>query len=445
MLNVKKGEGRKIIQEEDKIKFNNYNLLYEYIKKIVIKKDFDFIAFAVSHWHAAGVDSAVYDISKRKNKKPKGLIIVSVHPKDGFVIKEKDFICKNFAEVEFCFLSSNLNGLQNQRFIIFRIYKYFRKLINLLKIIIRAKKINKNKNWNNKKELIIISVMKPNISLLEIFKNKYISNKYKPVYFIIGEGFGTHVSKRAWKITGKLDNQDKKLNHFNYLRNIEDKIKKEIVNNPLKKMVTKYISIENRFLLNKRNDKLIPNLPIVNSYKNIFLMRKIILLKSDNIKNIFLPTIILTNPFSEYKLATLKYELKILDNVVNILIQKGYNIIIKPHPRESDNKYVPILEKYRSSRVKIAHKDFPAEDLFCMLNPLCVIGYTSTALITANIIFNLPAISIYRIFLNGNDLKRKNILKKTGMSEFEKLTKELICNPDSFEQLENKIEKINIG
>jgi len=442
MLNVKKDGNKKIIKKEHKIKFNNYDLLYEYIKKIATKDDIDFIASIISHWHAVGVDSAVYDILKRKKKKPKGLIIIHAHPRNGFVIKEKDFICKNFAKVEFCFASSNLSSLQNQRFIIFRIYKYFRKLINLLRVIIRAKKNNKNIKWNNKKELIIISIVRPNVGCLEIFKDKYIGSKYRPLYFMIDEGFGSYVSKKARKLSEGLVNQNEKLDYFNYLKNIKYKTQKEIVNNLLKKLLTKYIGIENRFLLNKRNDKLIPNLSIVNSYKNILLKRKINLLKYDNIKNIFHLAIILTHPFSECKLASLEYELELMDNIVNILMQKGYNIIIKPHPRESDNKYVSILKKYKSSRVKITQKDFPAEDLFCILTPLCVIGYASTALITANIIFNISTFSIYRIFLNGSDLKIKNILEKTGMSEYDKLTEGFICNLNSFDQLKNKVKKI---
>jgi hypothetical protein len=441
MLNVKKGDNKKKIKGETKIRFNNNDLLYQYILKIAIKKDFDFVAFAMSHWHAIGVDSAIYDISQRKNKKPKGLIIICAHPKDGFVIEKKDFICKDFADIEFYFLDSDFDSLKNQKFIILRICKAFKKLINRLRVIIRIKKVGKNKKCKSK-ELIIISAMYPNINFLEIFKNKYISNKYIPVYFITDEGIGTYVSKKTREITRKLDNQDKRLGHFNYLKDIEHKIKMEITNNIIKRVVIKYISIENRFLLNKRNDKLIPNLSIVNSYKNIFLKRKESILKFDNIKNISSPVIILTEPFSEYKLASLKYELKILDNIVNILIRKGYSIIIKPHPREFDNKYVSFFKKYKSSQVKTARKDFPAEDLFCMLTPLCVIGYTSTALITANIIFNLPAISIYNIFLNNIDSREKRILEKIYTKEFEKLTKGLICNINSFKQLENKLEKI---
>lgn len=441
MLNVKKDDNKKKIERENKTRFNNNDLLYQYILKIAIKKDFDFVAFAMSHWHAIGVDSAIYDISQRKNKKPKGLIIICAHPKDGFVIEKKDFICKDFADVEFYFFDFNLNNLQNQKFIIFRIGKAFKKLINILGAIIRIRKVGKNKKCNSK-ELIIISGMDPNISFLEIFKNKYICNKYIPVYFITDEGIGTHASKKAWEITRKLDSQDKRLGNFNYLKDIEYKIKLEITNNILKRLVIKYINIENRFLLNKRKDRLIPNFSIVNSYNNIFLKRKEMLLKFNDVKNIFSAAIIITSPFSEYKLATLKYELKILDKVVSILIRKGYSVVIKPHPRESDNKYTSILKKYKYSQVKITRKDFPVEDLFCILNPICAIGYMSTALVSANIIFNLPAISIRYIFLNNIGSREKRILEKTYTKEFEKLTKGLICNINSFKQLENKLEKI---
>jgi len=433
---------KKIIKKNHRIKLISNSLLFKYVKKIAIKDDIDFVAFGISHWHAVGVDSAVYDISKQKNKEPKGLIIICAHPKYGFVIKEKDFICNNFAKVEFCFLDSNLDSLQNKKFIIFRAHKTFKRLINLLRAIIKIRKVGKNEKSNNKKELAIISVMNPDISFLEVFNDKYVINKYIPIYFIIDEGFGTYTSKRAWKITRKLDNQDKKLDCFSYLKDIEDNIKKEIMNNFLKKLAIKYINFENRFLFNKKKEKLIPNLSIVNSYKNIFLKRKIILSKFNDIKSIFPTAIILTDPFSEYKLATLKYELKMLEGVVSILIQKGYSVVIKPHPRESDNKYTSIFKKYNPSQVKITSKDFPVEDLFCALNPLCAIGYGSTALISANIIFNLLAISISRIFLKGNSLKINNILEKRGINEFEKLTKGLVCNINSFKQLENKLEKI---
>jgi len=104
--------------EKSEMKYTNKHLLYQHMSKVAIKDDIDFIAFVVSHWHAVGVDSAVYDISKRKNKEPKGLIIICAHMKDGFVIKEKDFICENFAKVKFYFLDSNLSNSQNQRYVI---------------------------------------------------------------------------------------------------------------------------------------------------------------------------------------------------------------------------------------------------------------------------------------------------------------------------------------
>jgi hypothetical protein len=67
--------------------------LYPLLAQLMKEKDVDFIAKAISHWHAIGVDAFIYDLSQRKNKKLRGVIIISPHQKDGFVISEVDFIC----------------------------------------------------------------------------------------------------------------------------------------------------------------------------------------------------------------------------------------------------------------------------------------------------------------------------------------------------------------
>ncbi len=440
MLNVKKDEDRKIIKKEHRIKFNNNDLLYKYIKKIIIEDDIDFVAFAISHWHAVGVDSAVYDISKRKNKELKGLIIICAHSKGGFVIKEKDFICKNFAKVEFCFLDSNLNNLQNKKFIIFRTYKNFKRLINILKVIIRIRKVGKNKKWDNKKELIIISVMNPMINFLRIFRNESINKKYLPMFSLIEEGVGTYASKKAWKIVRNMDNQNKKQISSSLIKNLELKAK-EAVSNLLKKIALKYVNTERRFLLNKKSDSFIPNWEVINSYKNIFIKRSRCF---KNIKELHHPIIIVTNPYSEYKLTSLEYELNILDKVTKFVVAKGFSVVIKPHPRETPNKYLPILAKYKSKNVKLIQKDFPIEDLFLLLEPLCIIGYNSTALINADIIFNIPAISISRLFLsNASEEMISKLLKRSNENVFEKLSKDMrIYNVDNFEKLEDILNLI---
>jgi len=425
----------KEIERRNRIVYPKDEFLYQEILKSILRGEYDFIAFVVSHWHAVGVDAFVYEISKRKNKKPAGIIIIQAHSKNGFLINEKDFICKDFSKIDFYFLDNSLNNLPEQKSIILKIHKKFEKFIAILSAIHKIKK----QNNSNKKELYIVSVMNPYVNFLQTFRNETINNKYSPVFSLIDEGLGTYASNKTWKIKKKLDNQNKRPEYFGFVRCIKLKII-EIANNYLKKLALKYINTERRFLFCKKNNDFVPNWAFINSYKKVFKKRNKCFA---NIKKVYNPIIIITNPYSEYKLASLKYELNIVKSIINILIRKGFNVVIKPHPREVTNKYLSILKKYKSKNVKLIRQDFPIEDLFLSLEPLCVIGYASTALINANIMYGIPVISIRRLFLNNEseEIKRK-LLKGLNGSVFEKLSKGRIYNVDNFEKLEDILNLI---
>jgi hypothetical protein len=162
------------------------------------------------------VDAFIYDLSQRENKKLRGVIIISPHSKDGFVINEGDFICKNFSEVEFYFLDVSQKV---QQFTVFRVIKFIKKTFDIL----LATKNIRNKN-KNKKEIYIVSVMNPNINFLQIFRNKHLASKYSPAFSLIDEGIGAYMSKKVWKIVRELNYQNKELKHFQFVQVIELKI-----------------------------------------------------------------------------------------------------------------------------------------------------------------------------------------------------------------------------
>lgn len=421
--------------KKDVVKYVSIDKLYKYISKLLVDKDLDFIAFAVSHWHAIGIDSFVNDIFKRNKKKPNGIIIIISLTKDGFRINENDFICKDFADVEFCFADYYLNELQNRKPIIFRIYKAFKKLMIILMSIVKIKKEKKD----NKEKLYIISNRSPKINFLQIFSDKNISNKYFPVFSLLDEGLGTHASKKTWKNVRNIGNKNKKSNYFG--KETELKIKL-IIGDFLKKIVLKYFIVEKRFLFSKKNGRYIQNRSIINSCKNIFKKRKKYI---KNTKKIISPIIIITTPFSEYKLASLKYELGIMEDMINILIKRGFNIFIKPHPDENTNKYIPILKIFGREKVGVLPQNVAIEHLFLSLDPLCVIGYPSTALINANIIFDIPALSIYKLFLNNNNISevKNRQLKSLYEDTFKDLSKGIVYDVDNFENLEIVLNSIN--
>jgi hypothetical protein len=213
---------------------------------------------------------------------------------------------------------------------IIKIIKFIKKAFDIL----LATKNIRNKN-KNKKEIYIVSVMNPNINFLQIFRNKQLASKYSPAFSLIDEGMGTYMSKKVEKIVGELDSQNKKSKHFEFARVIESKVG-EIVNGFLKDITLRHMNIENRFLFSKKNDELMPIWSVVNSYKNVLEKRKMHIKK---VKNTGPLAIIVTQPFSEYGQLPLEYELNIIENVVNILVQKGLSVAIKPHPRETIDKY----------------------------------------------------------------------------------------------------------
>lgn len=410
-------------------------LLYQEILKSILREEYDFIAFAVSHWHAIGVDAFVYEISKKIKKKPVGIIIISSHQKDGFVVSEKDFICKDFSKIDFCFLNISLDNLSTHNSIKLKTYNAFKKFISIFTVIYKIKK----QNNSNKKRLYIVSVMNPMINFLQIFNNKSINKKYLPIFSLIDEGIGTFAPKKIWKIVRNMDTQSNKPIYLSFGKNLELNIRGMVINF-LKKLALKYISTERRFLLYKKGSNFIPNWEVVNSYKNVLLKRNTYF---KNIKKLPYSIIIVTTPYSEYKLSSLKYELNILEKVIDLSIAKGFNVVIKPHPRETPNKYLPILIKYESKNVEIIRGDFPIEDLFISLKPLCVIGYGSTALLNANIIFEIPAISISSLFLNnGSEEINKNLLGKLNKNGFEKIAKDYVYNIENFKKLEKVLNLI---
>lgn len=401
--------------------------LYQFLSRLMSEKDVDFIAWAVSHWHAIGVDAFIYDLSERKNKKLRGVIIILPHRKDRFVISEVDFICNNFAEVEFCFLDVNPKVQQST---VFRGVKRIKRIFDIL----LATKSIRNKN-KNKKEIYIVSVMNPNINFLQIFRNKHLASKYSPAFSLIDEGVGTYMSKKMWKIVRELNYQNKELKHFQFVQVIELKIF-EIGYSFLKNIALKYISTENRFLFSKKQDTLIPIWSVVNSYKKVLEKRKVHIKK---VKNTGPLAIIVTQPFLEYEQLSVEYELNITESVVNILVQRGISVAIKPHPRETVDKYTSILTKFKSEQIELIQQKTPVEDFFLMLNPACVIGYTSTSLVNARVLYNIPTISIINILLETTNAEMLNVQK----NEFKKLASNMnIFFINSIEEIGDVLDDI---
>lgn len=356
----------------------------------------DFVAIAISHWHALGIEAFLYDISIKLERKVNGIILILPHPKDGFVINEKDFHCCEFANLKYYFDEITP---ENQKFIV-RIYNF---TYDYLRKFLRLHNIRSNNGLNT---LYLVCPLLPDIPLLNHFEDDRISSKYNPVFVLVDEGFGTYVSKKIWNMVTKEDKT-----YSSFIDLMSSKIFSHI-DQVFIKIVLRYIPIENRFLF-KKEIQLKINEDICKSYKCVLKLRRNGLKINKSEKSV----IIITDPLSEYNIISEQEEIHLIESLVKFINEKGIKPILKPHPREKNDKYIDM-----DCDFEIMKKDFPVEEIIPTLNPICVIGYTSTALLNSNVFYGITAISLSNILLLISDNKPHN----ASIKEFKKLTSNFI-------------------
>ncbi|MCZ3367497.1 MULTISPECIES: polysialyltransferase family glycosyltransferase [Methanobacterium] len=365
----------------------------EEIYNILKNEKIDFVATAISHWHAVGVDTVIYDIVKRNNGiKPNGLIFILEHEVSGFVIGEKDFVCEGFANVKFIFLSlhDRESGIYSK--------------IGFLKILF--KKINfKN---NNKRIICLISPFSPSTDLIKMVFMKDLYTTYYIKLILIDEGFGTYVPQKLFEASLKRGSLNETVRKVQINRVVSIIIRRSFI-----KLIIRNMPLEKRFIFNQEKDYEI-NTELINSYKKIFEFRK---------KNFELThknsVVLLTGTFSEHFQMSIQNEIELMKSLIKILNQEGYYVLLKAHPRETIGKYDDVLKDYD---VKQLDNDFPVEDLFINIDPVYVIGFISTALINAKLFYDMDVVSVADLSLEYSD---SGILK-SQMDEFKKVTSSFI-------------------
>ena len=366
----------------------------------------DFIAVAISSWHALGIDAFVYNLSNELERKVKGLILILPHPEDGYLLGEKNFLHGDYADLKFDFVEGIT---ENQNFISERVPNFISKYRNMFSGLQNIR----SKNGVNK--LYLISPLIPYIELLLYFDNKSISSKYDPVFVLVDEGYGTYISKKNWNMANRMD--------YDILDLISSKIFRA-VDYVFRKMVMKSMTIEDMFLF-KIESPLIVNDDIANSYKEVLKLRKNDI-KRDNVEKTI---IIISQPLSENNIILLEDELSTMSSLIKFINKKGIKPILKPHPREKKDKYSNLI----GCDFEIIEDSSPVEEIIPIVNPLCVVGYSSTALLNSKIFYDINAISLTDL-LSITDNEKFNFGK-----EFKTLTSNYVNFIDDLEEINKYI------
>ena len=397
----------------------------EFLSKI-LTTTIDFIGYAVSPWHAVGVDAAIFYLSKLLRKKPRGVIFITPHLKDGLLINEDNFVAPKYSDV--MFVNRSLHVFDN--FKIDKREKFISRVINKHCYFKKMYALRKFK-WEDKmplRKLYIVASKSASVDNLLLLNEIGMLVKYMVSFITYDEGAGTYASDKLWSMVMAKDSNKR----FNILTCITYYFKRKIKYIFSKKILRMFNEIDIR-LFSKIDGDILINKVGISTYREILRMR------SDNISSsLNFATkanrgiaLIITQPLSEYGIISKQEERKFLELITFTLKKYKYDVFLKLHPREEISKFV----SFGNIAQIISIHNRPVEEMISSLKPSVVIGYTSTALITSRVLFSIKAISVADMVMKNC----KDTLGEESIKQFKQLFGNIIKCTGNLSDLESVI------
>lgn len=336
-----------------------YKTKIDYLN-ITVEEGGNFFSSVYTKFHLIGVLSYVESLIKL-GVPLKGYICIAPHAETGYAIDEQYLERYNLYLVRISIMPYKIPTFTDT------IKPYYQFLLN---------KKNKNKFY-------LVKAMSVDYESVKVYlENNHINKKLKLV--AIDEGIGTYMPMSYWANINKLARGNDKKRKFAFLKTSLSKL----IEWPFKPLEKRYI------FKKEKNNKLIKNKKIINEYFDFYsnqYNKNFNIENEDEIKqfadNNNALAIYFSQPIESYELFSAKDEQIMIKQLEQELLKKGIILFIKPHPRESKDKFF-------NWNVLILDYNLPSELLVLLLRPKCVFGFTSTALATASVFFDIKAYSV---------------------------------------------------
>ena len=350
-----------------------------YIEDVIriLKTDYDcnFLAMAITPYHAVGVDAAIMCL-KEMGITPKGYVLMVSHPNSGRVINKSYF-------------SMHLLSIEHIDFE----YKFKNKktLIEQTKVKFDELHISIKKDNKKGRKIYFVWTEIANNLLHVIWQSRPEDNL---VFIKIDDGAASYLSPFECRLSYFL--YEAKTNIFKqfkgYIKAGLYAISTNICQNALLKKG--YFINANVFLSRskytdnslKRNDIIVQH--YVQAFKNIDT-------GSADFSDFGNAIIINSQGLVESNVTNGNVDYEAYRKLSLLLKKLGENVILKPHPREQN------LDKYNELGWKVASAKVSQEVILAKLTckPKCIISIFSSTLLNAKGLFDIPVMSLARILL----------------------------------------------
>ena len=375
------------------------------VKLVEKNKEYDYIGFAITPWHAHSLKAALLYLSSACGRKLNGIVIIKPHLESGFMIDEELFEGFNAQ----CFYYKDDEGLKEKIFSEVLGIKYYFSL-----------KENAGKPFH---------FLKPSgfrFAILSEFARA--SSPKKLVAVSIDEGLGVHLySVKDWYRFSLKEKISMKRKLALYVKYFE----MNILNEDKLRRAGCFINAE--LIINNDNDGTYDsNTQLLKYYRESF--------EKDNInKSILLNypknkyVIINTQPFEEgANCSNTQVIHDIIHNCVDMFVGLGYQVIVKPHPREKN------IGIYSDMNCIVCESRLSQEYILAHVSnePSYIISFFSTTLISCGLIFEVRSISLNSILMSTGVLYES--VQETCRL-FNKKFGEYVLLPNSFAELKSII------
>ena len=341
------------------------------ICSLIKNEQINFVGTAVTPWHAHGIDCAIKYLQDC-GVNVKGIIIISLAVKQGKVthlLTEDNFVntcCRYYKQK--AFFDTRLSYIINN----------LRESWNSVKAYNRQQGINST--------VYIASAWHPNINLF-MYLRKTLNIGYKYKLIVVEEGLSTYFPKvkskrHIWNVTKSNKKGGALLISFAY----------HLLTVLLRNRFENRTHFINLNLLVENNGRLQPNIMACRYYRRVLSEYSDKYLQQVSVPDLNDSILIGTMAYSHSEIQG-NSDVITLQKVVNKLVDAGYRVYMKPHPRD-----VGYRQRYATLQCEFLDVPCSMETLMVKYPQLkAVISFSSTSLVTAQLLFNIKAISILNI------------------------------------------------
>ena len=373
---------------------------FELLDLLTVKKNHtDFVAFCITPWHLLGIKAYLQEMSEKKRGTITGFLIIMPHQETGFALDAENINFAKEINVEIYYRTpSNLTKLN-----------HVKDIYNLLRM--KVKEIPSNSDILT--DMYIISPNRPKIK----FASEYLRRSSRNVEcIVVDEGASTYLDNVSWLKHIFIETKS--------IRSIIHQLISRLLQTVLKSKTR--ISVRYYTIFLKEKKKLIENIEAIQGYSNHLHSNKMV----TEIKNSKYALIITQPPVRGLK----SYESitwNMYGKIIRILKNKGYDVLVKPHPRDN------LIDKYKDFEVEILDSKMAIEYLYPTLTikPRFIVGTTSTALVMLPLFYEVESVSVLPLLLKEM-CKKPSSDEKFFMQKFAKSVRKIKSYSD-FEEIDD--------